>query len=126
MQASTPPAQDTVAQPVPATGGSTIADSETTLASVLPTSTAAAPANDNAQGGSGSTVLDEPPPHPSTKIEAFQLKDPEVRDFGWNSAPKAVPSPLVHGLANDDLYTLVRRFNKVGHPRNRGVMSAAD
>ncbi|KAI0697567.1 hypothetical protein BC835DRAFT_1270194 [Cytidiella melzeri] len=54
----------------------------------------------------------EPRPHESTKIEVTELKDPEVKDFGWNSPPRQVPSPLVHGLGNEDIYTLVRRFNK--------------
>ena len=55
----------------------------------------------------------EPVPHSSTKTEGIRLKDPEVRDFGWNSEPKAVPSPLIYGIPNDDLYILIRRFNKV-------------
>ena len=78
-----------------------------------PPAPATAAVNDEAQGGLFVSTTAEPPPHPSTKLEAIKLKDPEVKDFGWNSEPKAVPSPLVHGLANDDLYTLIRRFNKV-------------
>lgn len=54
----------------------------------------------------------EPPPHESTRVEITELKDPEVKDFGWNSPPRDVPAPLVHGLSNEDIYTLVRRFNK--------------
>lgn len=37
----------------------------------------------------------------------------EVRDLGWNEKPDNVPSPLVGGLPNEELWTLVRRFNKV-------------
>ncbi|KAK0513106.1 hypothetical protein JMJ35_004092 [Cladonia borealis] len=36
----------------------------------------------------------------------------EVRDMGWNDHPKDVPQPLVGGLPNEELWTLVRRFNK--------------
>ena len=36
----------------------------------------------------------------------------EVRDMGWRQHPKNVPSPLVGGLPNEELWTLVRRFNK--------------
>lgn len=36
----------------------------------------------------------------------------EVRDLGWNEDPKNVP-PLVGGLPNEELWTLLRRFNKV-------------
>jgi hypothetical protein len=37
----------------------------------------------------------------------------EVRDLGWNEKPHDVPNPLVGGLPNEELWTLVRRFNKV-------------
>ena len=37
----------------------------------------------------------------------------EVTDLGWNEEPADVPSPLVGGLANEELWTLIRRFNKV-------------
>ncbi|CAG8951988.1 hypothetical protein HYFRA_00000723 [Hymenoscyphus fraxineus] len=35
----------------------------------------------------------------------------EVRDLGWDSEAE-VPQPLVGGLPNEELWTLVRRFNK--------------
>lgn len=70
-------------------------------------------ADDELQGGSVIAATVEPPPHESTKAEVTQLKDPEIRDFGWNSQPRDVPAPLIHGTPNDDLFTLIRRFNKV-------------
>ncbi|KAL5316499.1 hypothetical protein ACEPPN_015547 [Leptodophora sp. 'Broadleaf-Isolate-01'] len=36
----------------------------------------------------------------------------EVRDLGWNDHPSDVPAPLVGGLSNEELWTLIRRFNK--------------
>jgi hypothetical protein len=39
--------------------------------------------------------------------------EPEVRDLGWDEDPKHIPAPLVGGLQNEDLWVLVRRFNKV-------------
>ena len=36
----------------------------------------------------------------------------EVRDLGWNEHPAEVPKPLVGGLPNEELWTLIRRFNK--------------
>lgn len=39
--------------------------------------------------------------------------DPEVRDLGWHKESTEVPNPLVGGLPNEELWTLVRRFNKV-------------
>ena len=65
----------------------------------------------------------EPPPHESTKVEVTQLKDPEVKDFGWNSKPNAVPTPLIKGLANEDLYTLLRRFDKVSRMLSSAISS---
>lgn len=37
----------------------------------------------------------------------------DVVDLGWNEPETAVPKPLVGGLSNEDLWILVRRFNKV-------------
>ncbi|KAL4252469.1 Protein of unknown function DUF3292 [Abortiporus biennis] len=53
-----------------------------------------------------------PPPKENFAPITTQLKDPGVKDFGWNSPPSKVPAPLLKGLSNDDLYTLLRRFNK--------------
>jgi hypothetical protein len=36
----------------------------------------------------------------------------EVRDLGWNEPSSEVPN-LVGGLPNEELWTLIRRFNKV-------------
>lgn len=38
--------------------------------------------------------------------------DLEVRNLGWNHEVENVPVPLVGGLRNEDLWTLLRRFNK--------------
>ena len=38
--------------------------------------------------------------------------DIEVKNLGWNDEAQNVPKPLVGGLKNEDLWTLVRRFNK--------------
>jgi hypothetical protein len=37
----------------------------------------------------------------------------EVVDLGWNEPKEMVAKPLVGGLGNEDLWLLVRRFNKV-------------
>jgi hypothetical protein len=36
----------------------------------------------------------------------------EVKDLGWNERPDKIPAPLVGGLPNEELWMLVRRFNK--------------
>lgn len=43
----------------------------------------------------------------------MQHFETEVKDLGWNEKPEDVPAPLVGGLDNEELWTLVRRFNKV-------------
>lgn len=36
----------------------------------------------------------------------------EVRDLGWDRDPAHIPKPLVGGLANEDIWLLIRRFDK--------------
>jgi hypothetical protein len=36
----------------------------------------------------------------------------EVKDLGWNERPEKIPAPLMGGLPNEELWMLVRRFNK--------------
>ncbi|EPS38100.1 hypothetical protein H072_8160 [Dactylellina haptotyla CBS 200.50] len=36
----------------------------------------------------------------------------EVKDLGWNDPTHEIPRPLVGGLSNEELWTLIRRFNK--------------
>lgn len=40
----------------------------------------------------------------------------EVRNLGWNEESSKIPD-LVGGLPNEELWTLIRRFNKVWIPR---------
>ena len=44
---------------------------------------------------------------------AQENHDNEVKDLGWHESNEKIPSPLVGGLPNDDLWILIRRFNKV-------------
>lgn len=37
----------------------------------------------------------------------------DVADIGWNEDESNVPKPLVGGLKNEELWLLLRRFNKV-------------
>lgn len=39
--------------------------------------------------------------------------EPGVKDLGWTEPPENIPKPLVGGLPNEQLWLLVRRFNKV-------------
>lgn len=44
-----------------------------------------------------------------------QDHDEEVKDLGWNEPKESIPTPLVGGMENEDLWVLVRRFDKVGY-----------
>lgn len=69
------------------------------------------------------TLTEKPTESHALAVEA--AKDPEqkgaaqvdhgeeVVDLGWNEPEQAIASPLVGGLSNEDLWVLVRRFNKV-------------
>lgn len=45
----------------------------------------------------------------------------EVVDLGWHETAEDMPKPLVGGLPNDELWILVRRFNKVRGVPNIGI-----
>ena len=49
------------------------------------------------------------------EVGAVQVahSEPEVKDLGWD---ETAPASLVGGLSNDELWTLIRRFNKVHIP----------
>jgi hypothetical protein len=51
--------------------------------------------------------------HPAEAGAAQVPHDEEVVDLGWNEPKEHVARPLVGGLSNEDLWLLVRRFNKV-------------
>lgn len=51
---------------------------------------------------------------PTEETGLVQLDhDEEVKDLGWNEPKEAIPAPLVGGMENEDLWVLVRRFDKV-------------
>lgn len=50
---------------------------------------------------------------PDLKGLAQQGTTAHVKDLGWNEPKEVIPSPLVGGLQNEDLWILIRRFNKV-------------
>lgn len=37
----------------------------------------------------------------------------EVTDLGWNASAEHIEGPLIAGLSNEDLWMLIRRFDKV-------------
>lgn len=53
-------------------------------------------------------------PEAEEKGTAQKEHDEEVVDLGWGEPKEEVVEPLVGGLGNEELWMLVRRFNKVG------------
>jgi len=52
--------------------------------------------------------------HDEKGIAQLQHND-HVRDLGWNEPKQLIPSPLVGGMDNEELWKLTRRFNKVSY-----------
>ena len=50
---------------------------------------------------------------PDATGAAQQNHEEEVVDLGWNESAQEIINPLVGGLPNEDLWILLRRFNKV-------------
>lgn len=69
-----------------------------------------------------STIVSNPPTdshalaganHEEKGAAQLEHYEAEVKDLGWEEHPDNIPKPLVGGLPNDELWLLVRRFNKV-------------
>lgn len=76
--------------------------------------------------GKATTIVDAPTESHALALEAASGNNPdhgtgraqiahglEVLDLGWNEPKEHVESPLVGGLSNEEVWLLVRRFNKV-------------
>ncbi len=75
--------------------------------------------------GKATTILDAPTESHALALEAANGNHPaemgaaqveheeEVVNLGWNEPKELVSNPLVGGLPNEELWLLVRRFNKV-------------
>ncbi len=98
----------------PATRTSTSNNSQSnSVTSIMNTPTSSASASSASAGSAPSDSHALASAH-HEHIGAVQKdhEDGEVRDMGWQEHPKDVPTPLVGGLPNEELWTLVRRFNK--------------
>ncbi|EPT00893.1 hypothetical protein FOMPIDRAFT_112678 [Fomitopsis schrenkii] len=57
----------------------------------------------------------ELPPDEDLSADArLDLADPDTKDIGWNEDVGHLPPTIVHGLSNENLSLLIRRFNKYG------------
>jgi hypothetical protein len=76
-----------------------------------------------AEHGTATTMTDAPTESHALAMEAANRAEDkgaaqvnhneEVVNLGWNEPKEQIMNPLVGGLNNEDLWILVRRFNKV-------------
>ena len=95
--------------PVSRTSTSNISINSNSVASIMNTPTSSASASN---APSDSHALASADDHEIKGAVQMNHEEGEVRDMGWNDHPADVPTPLVGGLPNEELWTLVRRFNK--------------
>lgn len=83
--------------------------------------------------GKATTIIDTPTDSHALAMQAAKSPLPEERgaaqvehgnevvDLGWNEPKEQIAAPLVGGLENEDLWLLVRRFNKVSFDQNEEI-----
>ncbi|KAI0425745.1 hypothetical protein F5Y09DRAFT_334701 [Xylaria sp. FL1042] len=91
----------------------------TAVADVLPIPATTAPVTDPREHDTANSLTEEPTLSHSLAMgdhdEKGVVQNPrqeEVADLGWNKRKENIPAPLVGGLGNEDLWLLIRRFNK--------------
>lgn len=72
------------------------------------------------------TTNDELPTdsHALATVDGAQVHDDEALDVGWHDRPENMPQPLIEGVGNEEMWMLVRRFNKVRAQREPRTQSA--
>ncbi|KAI9704003.1 MAG: hypothetical protein M1820_005624 [Bogoriella megaspora] len=95
------------------------ADTGTKLSDLLPIPDSTQPVTDPDKEEWSPTLADKPTASHALALEeqeekgaAQQYHDDEVVDLGWKAPKEEVPSPLVNRLPNEELWVLIRRFNK--------------
>lgn len=78
--------------------------------------------NDIAQHNRSHALRDEPTASHALAVADHDEKGlaqlvhgADVKDLGWNEPKEKIAEPLVGGIDNEELWLLVRRFNKVGY-----------
>lgn len=90
------------------------------LTDFLPIPETLAPVTEPGRAETSQTLAEEPTMSHALAVadhdekgHAQESHESEVKDLGWNEDEEHIPSPLVGGMSNDDLWVLIRRFNKV-------------
>jgi hypothetical protein len=93
-----------------------------TIKDILPIPDSLAPVTDPHNEETAQTLAEEPTMSHALaasdhdeKGHAQMSHDNEVKNLGWNEAEDNIANPLVGRLPNEDLWILIRRFNKVSH-----------
>jgi hypothetical protein len=97
-----------------------------TIKDILPIPDSLAPVTDPHNEETAQTLAEEPTMSHALAASDHDEKghaqvshDNEVNNLGWNEAEDNIANPLVGRLPNEDLWILIRRFNKVSHrPRS--------
>ncbi|GAW17205.1 hypothetical protein ANO14919_066580 [Xylariales sp. No.14919] len=91
----------------------------TSFADILPIPATTAPVTNPGEYDKANSLAEEPTLSHSLAMGDHDEKgvvqhprDDEVVDLGWNERKEKIPAPLVGGLGNEDLWVLIRRFNK--------------
>ena len=58
-------------------------------------------------------LADENQPEEQQGLAQLDHGEIEVKNMGWNEDQDKIPSKVVGGLGNEELWAMVRRFNKV-------------
>ncbi|RWA06093.1 hypothetical protein EKO27_g9008, partial [Xylaria grammica] len=89
------------------------------FADILPIPATTAPVTDPGEYAKANSLAEEPTLSHSLAMGDHDEKgfvqhprDDEVVDLGWNERKENIPAPLVGGLGNEELWVLIRRFNK--------------
>ncbi|KAI0397905.1 hypothetical protein F5Y17DRAFT_412697 [Xylariaceae sp. FL0594] len=91
----------------------------TGLSDVLPVPATTEPVTNPGEQNTATSLGDKPTLSHSLAMEDHQEKgvaqhhrEDEVVNLGWNEKKENIPAPLVGGIGNEDLWLLIRRFNK--------------
>ena len=91
------------------TSASNVSSNTNSVTSIMNTPTSSASASNAPSDSHALATADD---HEVKGAVQMNHEEGEVRDMGWNDHPHDVPAQLVGGLPNEELWTLVRRFNK--------------
>jgi len=89
----------------------------------LPNDAAAAAATERNRTEGSPAISDEPTLSHTLAVSGNRgghaqqsIMADDIKDLGWNQDADEIPAPLVGGLPNEELWILLRRFNKVSQP----------